>query len=292
MFRRPELIGVGLALAGVMASFSWFGLLAESLTGRESVASSSGFSAVPPVIHTPIEHEQGTPVWLPPRAQRRSSRWVYDVFTPPEIFYDASLKAFSVTPPTTEIQDTQAADGSVPLEPPFALRLVAVERMPFRLQLIGFVKTASGCLGLFENKLTAEIFLARRGETLPGLSLVIEEIEVLLRPALSADDQTNYQPQARALVRDPSTNECILLMSTARRFSDITRATLATAGTQRQVGAGDVIESDGEMFQIGAIELSPAAVIVTRSAADGSIIERRTLRLPEDEISVVTGPSI
>jgi hypothetical protein len=160
--------------------------------------------------------------------------------------------------------------------------------------LIGFVKTATSCLGLFENRVTSEVFLAARGETVPGLLLTIEEIEVS-RAHSSADGATNYQPRARALIREQSTNESISLTSTERLFSDTARAVLETEGmngTRREVGAGDLIESNGVTFQIGTIHASPAMVTLMRRVADGSLVEPRTLRLAEPEVNLAAGPSI
>jgi hypothetical protein len=199
-----------------------------------------------------------------------------------------------VTPPITEIQRAWSSDLNVPLEIPFGFRLVEVKRMPFRLQLIGFVKTATGYLGLFENRVTSEIFLAARGETVPGLLLTIEEIEVSPSHS-SADGVTNYQPRARALIREESTNGRITLTSTERLFSDTARAVLeaeGASGTRREVGAGDLIESNGVTFQIGAIQASPAAVTLMRRVADGSLVGPRTLRLAEPEVNLAAGPSI
>jgi hypothetical protein len=294
MLPRPELIAVGVAVAGVVASLSCFGLSAKARLDGEHDASPKARSAIVPEIRGTIPPEKRSSVWSAPAAQSRSRLWVYDVFTPPEIFYDAHLKRFRVTPPITEVQRARSQDLNVPVEIPFGLRLVAVKRMPFRLQLIGFAKTATGDSGLFENKVTGEVFLAVRGETVSGLSLVIEEIEVL-RVYLSADGSTNYKPQARALIRDLSTNESITLTSAERLFSDTARATLETegaSGTQREVGAGDLIEVNGAVFQIGDIQASPATVTVMRRVADGSLVEPRTLRLPETEVSVAAGPSI
>ena len=51
----------------------------------------------------PIKTER----WEPPVAQKRGREWIYDTFTPPEIFYNARSKQFTVRPPTSLMDDEQ-----------------------------------------------------------------------------------------------------------------------------------------------------------------------------------------
>src|SRR5258706_15876534 len=72
-----------------------------------------------------------TETWGAPVAQSRGGNWIYDTFTPPEIFYNARSKQFTVKPPSSLVdEDTQEA---------FGLDLISVRPEPFRLQLIVYV---------------------------------------------------------------------------------------------------------------------------------------------------------
>ena len=57
--------------------------------------------------------------WVSPSAQSKGRDWVYDAFTPPEIFYNARSKRFTVKPPLSGSEDTPEA--------PFGLELVAAQ---------------------------------------------------------------------------------------------------------------------------------------------------------------------
>ena len=39
------------------------------------------------------------PSWAKPAAQSEGGGWVYEVFTPPVIYYNAAARSFAVTPP-------------------------------------------------------------------------------------------------------------------------------------------------------------------------------------------------
>jgi hypothetical protein len=232
--------------------------------------------------------------WLPPRAQRRSQQWVYDVFTPPEIFFDPRLKEFSVTPPTTAIARDERTATAAQLPASLGVQLLGVKRTPFRLQLIGFVETERGYLGLFENTLTTETFLAIKGRHVPSLKLVIEDIDVRARPVSLPESMTTHQTLATASVRDLLSGETIALTNAERCYAAAPRAILATGISeiaQRDVCNGDVIEVNGITYEIGEIQLAPPSVTICRRASAQGVAERRTLSLTNTKAVEPAGPS-
>src|SRR5262245_56034292 len=60
--------------------------------------------------------------WAPPVAQTRGREWIYDTFTPPEIFYNPRSKRFTVKPPSALLDD-EGLDQ-------FGIELVAVRPEP------------------------------------------------------------------------------------------------------------------------------------------------------------------
>src|SRR5438876_1315451 len=151
MFRRPEFIFPCVAFGAAVGSFAWFGVLSPKTIRAKTERAKNVASGPSYHIRDESARNLKAELWSPPPAQRGGTRWVYDVFTPPEIFYDARLRAFSVTPPTTAIaRDEQGGSPGVAAAP-MNIQLVGVKRALFRLQLIGFVGTDGGYLGLFEN---------------------------------------------------------------------------------------------------------------------------------------------
>src|SRR5881394_1530208 len=97
--------------------------------------------------------------WAAPVAQTRGRDWIYDTFTPPEIFYNSRSKQFTVKPPSG-LGDEEPTEA-------FGVELVSVRPEPFRLQLIGFAGEDAGGKGFFQNLLSGEVFLATAGRRVP-----------------------------------------------------------------------------------------------------------------------------
>jgi len=88
--------------------------------------------------------------WTPPPPQTRGRDWVYDTFTPPEIFYHARARQFTVKPPMGIVEEEAPVEA-------FGLELVDVRPEAFRLQLVGYYGETGNWRGTFQNLLTGEV---------------------------------------------------------------------------------------------------------------------------------------
>jgi len=249
---------LGAALAAAVASFVWFGW-AVSTAGRVHRAVTPGASLP---AATSAQADAGSPAgrmepWQPPSTQSRGPRWVYDLFTPPSISYDAQTGQFDVTPPL----DPARENGSA--APP-GVELIAVRRDPFRLQLVGYVGGEGAFLGTFEDLATGEVFLAGPGRQLPGLGLEIAEFTVQRRPVPIGDGTTSKQRVATAVVRDTRTGRITTLTADERAYTEELCAVLSSDedGDEftREVHRGDVFQSSDRTYRIKRLQLDPSAV--------------------------------
>src|SRR5438046_1675101 len=97
---------IGTALAVAIISAGVFGTLAVRHIGvpsgnvpRVTLASSPYVAMAPDA--PPVKTEN----WGAPVAQKRGREWIYDTFTPPEIFYNPRSKRFTVKPPSSLLDD-------------------------------------------------------------------------------------------------------------------------------------------------------------------------------------------
>ena len=276
--QHPEILGASVALATALSSFTWFGYFAPRPGNPESSAGHA--SSIPgPYQRSSYNRQLEAFVqWLPPPVQSRSGQWVYDLFTPPEIFYDAKLETFTVTPPVTTIAADQLHAPDAGEEVFAGLQVVEVKQVLFRLQLIGFVKTDRDYIGVFENRVTGEVRLAPRMHAFSELGLVIEDIDV--RRNEISEDTGASQLVAVARIRDTATGELVTLSTASRCFAPTARATLiafAPSQTERDVGEGDLWEIDGVTYEIDKIHISPAAVVIKRRDGGSGNSDRFTL---------------
>ena len=263
---------VGAAVLLALGSAAAFGTLALR---HQAVPSGQ----LPPVVlaqapYTPTSPDAPpikTETWDQPGAQSRGRDWVYDAFTPPEIFYNARSKQFTVKPPSS-LLDEDAVEA-------FGVELVAVRPEPFRLQLIGYVGGEGHWRGTFQNVLSGEVFLAAAGRRVPNLALTIKLLEVKLQPVALAESMTTKQRVATAVVRDEKAGRDITLTHRERHFTGTVFAFVAETGESaaREVRTGDAFKLGEATFHIDKIETTPPSIEVTKEAPSLLQPDRRTL---------------
>lgn len=213
-----------------------------------------------------------TETWSAPVAQSRGREWLYDAFTPPEIFYNARTRQFTVKPPTSLVEPEAVEEA-------FGLELVAVRPEPFRLQLIGFIGEEGNWRGTFENLRTGEVFLATSGQSLPKLGLTIRSFDVRPQPVALPQSMTTRQRVATAIVRDAQTGRDVLLTHRDRTFTGTVSAFVAAPGetATREVRPGDVFKLGAATYRIGKIQLAPPQIEVTKESPTVPKPDTRTL---------------
>ena len=294
MYGKAEVILLSVAVAIALVSTGWFGVAGNGRIEKETI------DRAPPIAPDEADMMAEAPwegkdaCWSAALPQPRGSRWIYDLFTPPEIFYDADSKEFKVTTSAMIELDGNSGENVAQAEAPFCLQLIEVKRALFRLQLIGFIKTSDEHFGLFENTVNAEILLARQGTVLPQLGLLVEMFDVQTQEVSSQEMMTTHQTRAIAVVRDQLTGQTTKLSSSERYFDPRPRATLVTAGqseTNREVSEGDLLKVDNETIEIDEIRMSPPEVVIICRANDRSIMDRRTLKLRGSDPPIAKIPS-
>jgi len=267
-----------LASTGVFGGFAW--QHSRTLVRRPEIRDWASRD-YDPVIE-PAAGPEGGP-WPPPPAQSRGPAWIFDAFTPPEIFYHAPSRAFILRPPVV-VESEETVE-------PFGLELVEVRPEPFRLQLIGHAGGDGAWRGLFENGLTGEVLLAAAGRRLSELDVAIVELDVRPRDSLLAESMTTRQRIATARVHDERTGSELTLSERERRLSDSPSALVAApdAAATREVRAGDSFALGAATYRIEAVRLSPASIDVVKTTSPPHAPERRTLLPRRTEAPAETG---
>jgi len=215
--------------------------------------------------------------WNPPASLRRDGAWTYEVFTPPEIYYDADTRRFSVTPQPAQETVPAVAVGD------FGLELLKVERVPFRLQLVGYIGREGNYLGTFENKENSETFLARAGRQVAELGLEIVEFSVRRQRVAALDGASVDEPVAMATVRDLRTGVKTVLNSLERTYTDQVSAVLrdtAEPGREFEAKVGDVISIGATRYTVEKLQIVPPAADVRRETMHATATEYLVLKSP------------
>lgn len=161
--------------------------------------------------------------------------------------------------------------------------LVATRELPFRLQLIGHFGEGADLSGIFSAEGLAGPLLARGGEELAELGLVVESI----RPGAGADEGRDG---VVARVWDRRTARAVDLAESVQARSGVGAAMLAPPGLPGEAIeflVGEVVEFAGEEFRIESIGVSPAEVRLRRLAGSATEeeVEELSLLAAEDSES-------
>jgi hypothetical protein len=270
---------VALASAGVFGVMAW-----RNARGPSGPPPSVQLADAP---YTPTAADAGVvkaETWAPPSSQSKGRDWVYDAFTPPEIFYNSRSKHFTVKPPLAISDDTP--------EEAFGLELVTVRPEPFRLQLIGYFGEGSAARGTFENILSGEVFLAAAGRRVPNLGLTIKGFEVTMIDVTIPQSMTTRQRVATAVVRDERAKRDVVLTHRERSFTGGLSAFVAQPGSSavREVRAGESLKLGDATYRVEKVLLTPPSVEITKESPTLSQPDQRTLTPREAEDNAPTEP--
>jgi hypothetical protein len=265
-------LALTVASAAVFGTFAWRNT--RALRGPAARVQLDATPYAPTATDAPAVK---TDTWNQPAAQSRGRDWVYDTFTPPEIFYSPRSKHFTVKPPL-------GASDDVP-EEPFGLELTAVRPEPFRLQLIGYAGEGGDWRGTFENVVTGEVFLAAAGRRVPNLALSIKALDVKAVEIALPESMTTHQRVATAIVHDERSGTDVTLTHRERHFTGGFSAFVALPGdaATREVREGETFTMGGASYRMEKIQLAPPSVEVTKESPNLSQPDRRTLTPRETE---------
>jgi len=216
-----------------------------------------------------------TEVWAVPGAQSRGREWIYDTFTPPEIFYQARTRQFTVRPPSSLVEEEVIE--------PFGLELISVRPELFRLQLIGYVGAEGAWQGTFQNVDSGEAFIAASGQRVPKLGLTIKTVDVGMQAIALPESMTTQQRVASAVIIDEKTGREVVLTHRERNFTGTISALVAgpLLPAPRDVREGEEFTVSGISYRMGKIQLSPPSAEVIKTVPGRAQTERRVL-VPEE----------
>lgn len=236
-----------------------------------------------------------TEVWERPRSQKSGNEWVYDLFTPPEIYYDEATKKFTVTPPVEGGARTETEH--------FPVALVQIKQDVFPLQLVGYDEDKRGVsTGHFENADTGEIFRARLTKAggvfpnsakrhLAALGYKLESFEVKRLNIESEGSMTLRDTVATATVVDEKTGASATLTNKRRLVRGMPFAVLRIVGSGEtlELRAGAEFEAGGFRYTLLSVETD--SVEIEQKSANTEAPETRKTLTPDTGTASIVEPA-
>lgn len=221
--------------------------------------------------------------WSAAPSQPAGENWLFDVFTPPIIYYNTETKRFTVTVPQLAVVRD---DGELPPLPEpepdsFGLTLLKVEQPLFRLQLVGWVGEGPNARGNFLNVLTGDVIFGTTGKKLPDLNLEIVSFSAERVRAKVEGGTDNIYTIAKAVVRDTLTDALISLDADARLPDGPLSVTFTKDNGQTiQAKAGEILTVESFTYAVGELQLDPPSAVVTKSGGELPEPQTQTLVIP------------
>lgn len=213
-------------------------------------------------------------IWHPPTSQSRGKEWVFDVFTPPVIYYDPNAQEFAVTPPS----QGNASEDEL-LWARFELELLEVRLRPYRLQLVGYAGEPGNYVAYLEQAATGEIVLMREGQEIADLGIRLLSFTEQQVEIQQEDSMTVLQSVGVARLEDKTNGQEISLTNLeTKMFSDLeARVRVMPEGSVHLLKSGSRLELDNSVYIVGDLSAQPEEAIITKVSKDGSRRLSKTL---------------
>jgi hypothetical protein len=202
--------------------------------------------------------------WADAPKQTAGENWRFEVFTPPQIFYNSETKQFTVIPPVRAVKGPVVVAEVI--KPLFGLELVKVEQPLFRLQLVGALGEGPNARGTFENQLTKEIIIGTKGKKIDSLGLEIISF-VSQRKRISVKGGSDLiEDVVVATVKDTQTGVETQLDAKVRKTEGPVTCTVKNSqGEEKVLRQGELFSDDTASYELLEITLMPPAVKVKKT---------------------------
>jgi hypothetical protein len=207
-----EKILVAFAAGVLVLSLGWTWRWQKGLQGPGKAINPGVPTTAQP--YTPASWRMSVPgrvSWTKAPEQSAGSGWLYELFTPPVIHYDAGTRAFAVAAPRRAASRGAPATGRP---------ATVAKPEPLRLQLTGYFGTPGNYLVVLVSSESGETLLARVGRRFPELGLILANFEVKKVPVEHGEPWPVYDVVGFATLRDEHTGTEVVLDTRAGKGRD------------------------------------------------------------------------
>ena len=208
-------------------------------------------------------------IWPEPIAQSAGPEWIYDVFTPPEIYLDQSGNFV----PT--------GWKPAPPPPPFGIYLSDIVRKPYRIQLEGYIEedrsdSSKSLLLLSDEEANKQVRVR------PGNQSVTSEFKVIsFSITRIRDTDGNIEIKAQASILDNRTGKEVLLTHGERLFLEDVTVVIRSddfADYRKELSeAPSTFDGPASEYTLLEINLEDSTILVEKHATDSEPSDTRIL---------------
>ncbi|MFP4541265.1 MAG: hypothetical protein ACLFR7_06510, partial [Opitutales bacterium] len=210
--------------------------------------------------------------WEPPVAQSAGREWIFEVFTPPIVYYDPATRQFTVRPP---LEPTA--------RPSFGVELAEIARRPYRLQYAGHHGEADDFLVEIRDVEEGAFYRGRVGTFFPAGDFVLRDFRAerrLVRPQNRPGATPHLEIFLELVVEDQRRGETLIL-GRDPLISPVPHVVLedANGAVSAPLLVGERWAVGSDRFVVESIDERAGEAVVSKHALDGPLLDSQTLSL-------------
>jgi hypothetical protein len=217
--------------------------------------------------------------WSEQQPQSSGADWRFELFTPPPIHVDAAGRVV--------VRSQKENPGVLSAAEPPEWNLLAIKPEPYRLQLTGYLGTASGYLAAFSAHSSREMWVVREGHRFEELGLKVLNLTIRNVSMKPNESDSPQEERAFAVVRDEWEDRDVQLDSGRVLLTDRIYAVVRlteTADTLLELRVGDTFTSGAFRYRVDRIQQVPAEILISRIDPSAMKRELHVLVLAEPAV--------
>lgn len=233
--------------------------------------------AAPAEIYPPEPRAAAVPAaatasWNEPPSQSAGPEWLFEVFSPPIIYFNPERNAFDVTPPRR-----------TPPPRPFALSPARFERGLYRLQYAAHAGSEGRYIVELRDEESDAWLRGRVGEHVEegGFRILDFSVESIRVPGADAGETAYVVEVVRLEIFDERANETVVL-TREPRYEDSWKLIAGTPDGTVALNEGGQWRDGDAVYTVESMDPANGHVRVTRRHGDDTEAESREFSIPAD----------
>ena len=221
--------------------------------------------------------------WPEPPRQSWDAKAIFEIFSPPKVFYNRQANTFVLEPPLNA--SASAMD--------FGLELIGFSRRPYRMQYKGFAGQAGNYHILLRNEESGADLRVKVGDILGDEKISVIDFEVDRRLTFRPEDSPLLIESVNLQLFDARLGEKITL-SRGPNYNPRHKAVFRTAGQSPETITllpGQSYLHEGATYALEFVDLEKKSVVMQKMTAISDFSERRTLLLKDATTSTKAASS-
>lgn len=254
-FEKPALgVSVVLLIVGIVGGFWLGGATSVEVDLAPGTAVFAGVS--------PDKRAASVRRWPDAPSQSAGSDWIFDVFSPPIIFFDPQTRTYTLEPPVErEVEEVV-----------FGLELVEVFRELYRFQYRGHLGSKGNYTVQVSDERSGKWLLLKPGEADFEVGVTVLDFSVEETAIVGEEPgATPYTEEAISLVVfDDELGTPVELGLKPRynpRIEAVLRETRGFSGQEHRLGLGESVTVDGALYEVVALDADAGTATIRRVVA-------------------------